>query len=202
MSRSHRCDALCIPAIRLYEQGLSLVETGSRLSVSAMLVYGRLRRHGIACRPRGRGRKGLATPWSDHAVMLRNDGRTLQEIGTVVGVTSERVRQVLRQIGIPTQKRHRCNDACTVVFAATPPVSVTQLARQAQISWARIQRAVQIHHIPTSRCHHVCTDWPLVSPCIASLGSSAFQTRTSPNDIRPIIQTGIGTENGLYRPAP
>ena len=159
VTTQHQCDDICDPAIRLYQEGFSLVAISARLDLSTTPIHKRLQTHGIKLRSRGRPR-GIFSPWKDQAIQLWNEGRTLQTIGTVIGVTRERVRQVLQRGGIDTKSRrgHRCNNACAVSLAATPPVSVTRLARQAGLSWGRMQRAVQIHNIPTTRGHHVCTD--------------------------------------------
>lgn len=44
-----------------------------------------------------------------------------------------------------------------MVLAATPPISITRLARETKISWGKIQHAVRVHHIPTAY-GHICTE--------------------------------------------
>lgn len=156
----HRCDALCESIIRLYqEEQLSLVATGARFGLSGAAVWFRLKKHDITLR-RGGGARAIRSPWKDRALQLWNAGQTLQAIGGMIGVSRERIRQVLQQTGIVTKSRrgHRCTDVCAIALAATPPVSVTGLARKHGISWGRMQRAVSIHGILTSHCHHVCTE--------------------------------------------
>ena len=100
--------------------------------------------------------------WAQDAIRLHAEGRTTVEIGARVGVSRERVRQVLKKHGISTRRRggqeHRCRDACALVLAASPPVSIIALSRASGLTWTRINWAVRRHKIPTTYGRHVCDD--------------------------------------------
>lgn len=192
----HCCDALCDQAIQGYqEEHLSLVQLSRKLGIGIGTIRLRLRAH-ITLRPQG-GPRGM---WKDHALALWNEKHTLQRIGETIGVSRERIRQVLQASGINTSGRrrcgHRCNDACAVALTAIPPISVTRLARQANITWGRLHRAVQIHSIPTGRDGHVCTERCNTIRDLLATGTSIRQTARTIG----IAESAISQRYATYHP--
>jgi Sigma-70, region 4 len=73
--------------------GKKTTEDGRKLRTGKVLSCGCTGHRGPAPRPRGRPRQ--VVPWADEAARMRSEGMTLAEIGTLVGRSRERVRQVL-----------------------------------------------------------------------------------------------------------
>jgi len=84
----------------LYASGMTLAQVAQTLKCSSSMVYGLMRRARIPRRGRGRPLGRVTNPARDRAMAgMRENGATLQEIGSVFGVTRERVRQILSGMG-------------------------------------------------------------------------------------------------------
>lgn len=175
---AHRCDSDCAVIQRLYvEERLSLVDVGSRMGLSGGGVRHRLVVHNIPRRKPG----VLPGPkWVDEACTMWKSERSLHDIGVVVGVTRERVRQVLRQRGISTARQHRhcCTQACQVVLAVLPPIALPKLSREVGITLGRLRWAAQCHAVTTAdrttmeKLRHVCGPYCKIVPKALAAGLS------------------------------
>lgn len=152
----------CNAIINRYQSGLSSYTVAAEIGTSCWRVFKILRLHGVPIRRTGGPRKFPA--WAEEARRRWNLGQTMRMIGDAVGVTAERVRQVLVRLGVDTQshpprsRRHKCGSACQVVLAALPPVSPTRLARESGVHFSRIARAIKVHKILTTHGRHVCNE--------------------------------------------
>jgi transposase len=93
-----------------YRAGLPIREIASRNRVSQYTINNVLRRQGEPIRKRIKSPKPPKPPRSDHPQLdtmkvMRDEGRTLDEIGAAHLVSRERVRQILNKAGIPTPRQ-------------------------------------------------------------------------------------------------
>jgi uncharacterized protein (DUF433 family) len=96
---------------KAYKLGVSAPELAAAYEVTPYIIYRLLRLHGAPVRPQGGAdawRLLNATAARDRQIIaLYQNGWTLQEVGDAVGLTRERVRQILRHWDVP--KPSRCN---------------------------------------------------------------------------------------------
>lgn len=155
------CSWLCQELARRYEAGESLAKLGM-LGLSMTTVAKFLRWHGVQIRPRGRVLGTIRTDWHEEACRRFAAGETATEIGLALGLSRERVRQVLHLEGFPQTRQprrpHQCTPACEVVRQAPEPVVINPLARASGIIPEELRRACRIHGLTTSvkRGGHRC----------------------------------------------
>ncbi len=93
--------------IDLYQAGYTAKQVGDVLRIASSTVLRILKRRGVPRRRRGPTRVTAKAP-SARAMQiaaLYQGGKTLQATGAVFGITRERVRQILGEIGIPSRRR-------------------------------------------------------------------------------------------------
>lgn len=98
--------AALYPAIaEMYEGGASILACATAFGVGQPLVRRALEARGVAVKSQG-GAIGSRTKWAaarkakiDAIMALRAEGKTLEEIGSVLRITRERVRQIVVQEG-------------------------------------------------------------------------------------------------------
>jgi transposase-like protein len=89
-SGARTCNLNATRMAELRQQGLTIAQIAQRCGVSSTSVYTRLAKSRIAAPPRNEQRDRIVYE-------MREAGHTLQAIGGVVGVTRERVRQIVKQ---------------------------------------------------------------------------------------------------------
>lgn len=167
VGRKHHC-IMCPMAINLYREGLSLLNVARKLSilytkpVDAGHVRDILVRHHEPLRTR---EHRAPFRWREAAIEMREQGKTLQEIGDTFQVSRERVRQVLAPFvpmgRLPASTLHKCTNLCTAVLQEAPPLSLLPLARKLGTTVGRLVTVVRHHKIETVGVHdkkHVCTE--------------------------------------------
>lgn len=147
----------CPAIINRYESGLSTLDVAAAVGLSDGMVRYYLKLHGVTLRdPRVTGRYHRA-PWADEAERRYRAGETLRELSKAFGVSFERVRQILRQRGVPTRPRprgHRCDDICAAILAATPPVNTNEIARQCGCGGDTAVTRARYHGVPYGAGRH------------------------------------------------
>lgn len=165
----HTC-RYCSAVINRYESGLSVVETSAAVGISAHSVYMMLLRHGVALRHRAEQGRYRRITWGDEAERRYRAGATLRKLSAAFGVSSERVRQVLRERGVTKSDRphpHRCDAICDAILAAAPPVNINETARRLGCGSETVVKRARHHGVPygarrkvymSGRRRHVCDD--------------------------------------------
>lgn len=93
-----------------YEAGRSLIECGQQFGVSEPVIRNALKAFNVTVRPKGGGPRRSRTESDDRVPQImdmRAQGATLEEIGAALGVTRERVRQIVIKAGVQDQFKHR-----------------------------------------------------------------------------------------------
>ena len=174
-----------------YESGLSALTVACRHETSAPQVFRALKRAGIPARSfRAR------PPNTRNAAIVAayRAGSPAAEVARSVGLTKERVRQILMRACGSYQRpprRHRCTDACAAVLAAGVPALVAMdLARATGVSWLRICRAAKWHGVTLGGPRHVCG--PRCAAVLAALHAHA--------PLRRVVPTSMAARLKSYHP--
>ena len=145
----HVC-RVCPDVIAAYEAGAGLAAAGAAGGgISAGRVREILVHHGVRVRGVYEATRSRVAPWADEALRLHATGETMRAIGERIGVTRERVRQVLASRGVTGAQppRHRCGPACAAVLAASGVVVLVDAARQTGITPRRLKLAARHHGV-------------------------------------------------------
>jgi hypothetical protein len=162
----HRCTPECVEIMRLRRENQSIDAVAAALGISRGSVTYVMRVHGLPRLPpkpgpgRPKGRREV--PWAQDAILLHKQGLVLNEIGMQIGVTRERVRQVLKEHGLfSTGRGHFCNEVCRALLAEVKSggaIHFMGFAQRTGLSLTRVTWAANHHHISGAGRGHVCTD--------------------------------------------
>lgn len=95
---------------KLYNKGATLVQLAGKTHLAVPVIRESLVASGVAIRPKG-GFRGNSQKRAEDMSALYTEGKTLQEVGDKYGLTRERVRQILRQLGTESLGRRDKEEA-------------------------------------------------------------------------------------------
>ena len=150
----------CVAIINRRGHGLVISEISRELGINERRVRDTLQRHGVD------GAAGKRSPTTSGRVeeikAMFAAGSTQQAIAQQIGVSRERIRQVLTQAGVDTRRaphsRHQCDDLCAALLAETPPVDIAALGRRVGRVYSMVLRRAQVHAVEFRSLgnKHVC----------------------------------------------
>ena len=150
----------CVAVLTRRDHGLVVSEISRALGLSDTRVRSILKRHDAAT---ALGKRQPTTVGRvDEIKVMFSEGATQTAIAARIGVSRERIRQVLTEGGVETRRpRHKCDDLCAAIMteaAAARPVDVAVLARRFRRPYSSALRRAQVHGV-TFRSrgnHHIC----------------------------------------------
>lgn len=92
-------------AVKLYNSGKSLHEVAEALDITSQIVYGELKRRGIACRPAGRKTRFADDPETANAILVGyKNGCSVPLLAHVYECSRDAVKQVLKDANVSLRK--------------------------------------------------------------------------------------------------
>lgn len=193
MGRAHECGPACVEIIRRYvTDGVSVLAAGRSAQMSVSAATTRLLAHGFALRPAATTNALRQEGARPKVLELHAAGLFATQIARAVGVSRERVRQLIAAVGLrPNRRGHRCTETCRVVLAAAPPLHLGELARHSGRHRNMLAAAAKAHGLVTDRrwrVHECSPRCAQVRAVLASGGSITAAARAAGRSVATVSQ--------------